>query len=197
MTTIIYKLIESKKKQFSEKGFIQFTDSEIINLDEKSIQQIEKVFKGYGILKLPQKEIVFFEWLKENDEAVWNDLWNTDDEPYKISIEFLHHFINDENGFPICDLENEDNYWFSVKHIKPKGKQNFEEINQKLKTNQKLNLEELLLYEIVQNSIDIWHFSYRYKIDLDKVKELVEELHKNDILVHLTNREDLVKYIDF
>jgi len=190
------KLIKSKKKQYSELGYIQFDDTEISKLTQKSIEDIEKAFKGYGLLKLPPKEIAFFEWLKENDENVWNDLWECDDEPYKISIEFLHHFLNDENGFPICDLENEDNYWFSVKHIKPKGKQNFESINMKLKSRQKLTLEELLLYEIVQSSIDIWHFCYRYKIDLDKAKGLVTELHKNDILVHLTDREDLVKYID-
>jgi hypothetical protein len=194
---MIDKIIESKKKKFSEKGYIQLSDSEISNLDGKSIQQIIKAFKGFGILKLPQKEINFFEWLKENDKAVWNDLWDTGDDPYKISIEFLSHLKSNENGFPICDLEIEENYWFSVKHIKPKGKQFFDVINQKLKSRQKLNIEELLLYEIVQNSIDIWHFSYRYKIDLDKAKKLVKKMHKNDILVHLTDREDLVKYIDF
>jgi len=194
---MIDNLIESKKKQYSELGYIQFEDSEISGLNQKLIEQIEKAFKGYGLLKLPPKEIAFFEWLKEIDEPIWNDLWESDDDPYKISIEFLHHFINDENGFPICDLENEDNYWFCIKHIKPKGKQNFESINLKLNSRQKLNIEELLLYEIAQNSIDIWHFCYRYKIGLDKAKELIAELHKNDILVHLTDRDDLVKYIDF
>ena len=191
------KLIELKKKQYEESGYIQFSDSEISNLTTKSIEEIEKAFKGYGLLKLPPKEIAFFEWLKENDENVWDDLWEIDDEPYNVSIEFLHHFINDENGFPICDLGNEDNYWFSVKHIKPKGKQNFESINMKLKNRQKLTIEELLLYEIVQSSIDIWHFCFRYKIDLNKAKGLVAELHKNDILVHLTDRDDLIKYIEF
>ena len=194
---MLNKLIEAKKKQFSKEGYLQFSDAEIDQLDAKSIDQIENAFKGYGILKLPLKEIEFFNWLKENDEAVWIDLWETDEDPYNISIEFLHHFIEDENGFPICDLENEDNYWFCMKHIKPKGKQHFEEINQKLKNKQKLNIEELLLYEIVQNSIDIWHFSYRYKIDLKKAKELIDDLHANDILVHLSDREDLFKYIDF
>lgn len=190
-------IIENKKKQYADDGYIQFSDSEISKLSKTSIEDIEKAFKGFGLLKLPPKEIEFFKWLKENDEPVWNDLWDSDDEPYKISIEFLHHFIGGENGFPICDLENEDNYWFSVKHIKPKGKQNFESINMKLKTRQKLTFEELLLYEIVQNSIDIWHFCYRYDIAIDKAKAIVAEMQKNDILVHLVDREDLLKYIDF
>ena len=95
-------LINLKKKQYSDLGYIQFEDSEIPELNQESIAEIEKEFKGYGLLKLPPKEIAFFEWLKENDEPVWNDLWDLDDDPYKISIEFLHHFINDENGFPIC-----------------------------------------------------------------------------------------------
>ena len=190
-------LIEIKKKQYSDLGYIQFDDTEIEHLNKISTEEIEKEFKGYGFLKLPPKEIAFFEWLKENDVEVWNDLWDAEEEPYKISIEFLHLFVEGENGFPICDLENEENYWFCVKHIKPKGKQNFELINLKLKNGQKLTLEELLLFEIVQNSIDIWHFCYKYKINLNRAKELVSELHKNDILVHLTEREDLVKYIDF
>jgi hypothetical protein len=194
---MINKLIEIKRKEHAEVGFIHFDDKEITELNQESIIQIEEAFKGFGILRLPPNEILFFEWLKENDSEVWNDLWDDGDEPYHISVDFLHHFSKDENGFPICDLENTDNYWFSVRHIKPKGKQNFETINLKLRSGQQLTLEELLLYEIVQNSIDIWHFCYRYKINLDKAKNLVAEMHKNDILVHLTNRDDLIKYIDF
>ena len=194
---MINKVIQIKKKQHSEDGFIQFNDAEIAQLDQESITEIENSFKGFGILKLPPAEIAFFEWLKDKDEKVWYDLWDDGDEPYQISIQFLHHFSKNENGFPICDLENVDNYWFCLKHIKPKGKQNFETINRKLNSKQKLTMEELLLYEIVQNSIDIWHFCFRYNIDLEKAKDLVAEMHKNDILVHLTSREDLTKYIDF
>lgn len=194
---MIKNLITKKKQEFSSQGYIQFSDAEIANFKENEVDEIEKAFKGYGLLKLPPKEIEFFEWLKINDKAVWNDLWETEDDAYKVSIDFLSHFINDQNGFPICDLENEHNYWFSNKHIKPKGKQLFESINLKLKTHQKLNIEELLLYEIVQNSIDIWHFSFRYTINLEKTKKLVRELHQNDILVHLIDREDLLKYMEF
>ena len=39
------KLIESKKKQYSEFGYIQFEDSEISGLNKKLIDQIEKTFK--------------------------------------------------------------------------------------------------------------------------------------------------------
>lgn len=194
---MIDKLIIEKKKQLSHKGYIQFNDSELLKLSKEDINQIENSFKGFGLLKLPPKEIIFFKWLEKNDGEVWNDLWDDDEFPYLISIDFLSHFIDNENGFPICDLENEDNYWFCLKHIKPKGKQYFEEINFKLNNNQKLNIEELLLFEIVQNSIDIWHFSYKFKINISKAKEMVSEMHKNDVLVHLTDREDLVKYIDF
>ncbi|MFC2088957.1 hypothetical protein ACFLSX_05085 [Calditrichota bacterium] len=194
---IVNDLIETKRKQLSELGFIQFNQSELEKLDSRQMNKIEQTFQGHGVMKLPEQEIQFFVWVKQHDQDVWNDLWDTDDEPYLVSIEFLHHFSSDGNGFPICDLENVENFWFSQKHIKPNGKLKFEIINNKIENNEKLNLEELLLYEIVQNPIDIWHFSHRYKVPLDKVKAKILEMNSNDVLVHLPNRDDLLKYIDF
>lgn len=191
------EFIDTKKKQLKKLGFIKFKKNELEQMNPQQLNKIEKSFRGHGVMKLPTEEIKFFTWVKQHDEDVWDDLWDSDDEPYLVSTDFLHHFSGDANGFPICDLENVENYWFTHKHIKPNGKLKFETINIKIESDEELELEELLLYEIVQNPIDIWHFSYRYNLSIKKVKEKILEMHRNDILVHLPNRDDLLKYIDF
>ncbi len=193
----IKDLIKKKNEQLSADGIIQFDENELEQLSAKDIEKIKSEFPGKGFMRLPKNEIIFFEWLKKNDEQIWDDLWDDDDEPYRVSLDFLNHFIEKRNGFPICDLENSDNYWFCVKHIKPKGKQKFEEINKKIENNKNLNLEELLIYEIVQGSTDVWHFSFRYKLPIKKVKEKIIEMKSDDILVLLIFINDLVKYLDF
>jgi len=194
---MIEELIDSKRKQLSEVGYIQFSENELDSLNLQNVQKIQETFHGFGFMRLPQKEILFFEWLKEKDREVWDDLWESDDEPYLVSLDFLKFFTGDGNGFPICDLENVDNYWFSFKHIKPKGREKFSEINTKLENNEKLNLEQTLLMEVTRNAIDIWHFAYFYELSVKQVKEKISEMNSNDIMVHLPDRDDLTKYIDF
>jgi len=193
---MIDQLIKSKKKQFETSGFIEFSSDEYAGLSTGDIDKIIFAFRGFGLMKIPASEIEFFEWLKQNDHLVWEDLWAGSDEPYIISVDFMHHFTKDANGFPICDLEKIENYWFSEQHLKPKSTEIFDVIDQKLKNQGKLTIEELLLVEISRYPIDIWHFCYKYKIPLNIARQKIEVLKTQDYLVHLTNREDLVKYIE-
>jgi len=190
------ELVNKKEAQLQKLGFIKFTPEELENLDLDLVEQIENHFRGHTMMRLPDSEIAFFEWLKNEDTAVWNDLWNGEEDPYNVSIDFLHHFLKEGNGFPICDLVEEDNYWFSARHIKPKGMEKFEEINQKINENKSFTFEEALLFEIMQNSIDLWHFCYRYKAPIHIAKQKVKKMQRDDLLVHLSEREDLVKYLD-
>jgi hypothetical protein len=189
-------LIRRKEKEFEKKGHIEFSDQEIDSLSKEDAYKIEKHFHGSALMRLPQFECQFFQWLRETDQSVWEDLWDDEDDPYYISIDFLHHFINDGNGFPICDLVDEDNYWFTGRHIKPKGLEKFHKIDQKIQDNKPLSVQEALLCEILKSSIDIWHFCHRYKVSIQKAKQEVKSMHEGDLLVHLTSREDLVKYLD-
>lgn len=193
---MLEELLKQKQAQLAKNGWIDFTESELKNLTTAQAVWISTEFHGHCLMKLPENEIRFFEWLKKNDPAVWKDLWEEDDQ-YLVSIDFLSSMTADGNGFPICDLESNDNFWFSERHLKPKGRQIFQVIEQKLKNNQKLSVEETLLFEIASGAIDIWHFCYRYQVPVSLVKQKVEILKLEDVLVHLTNREDLVKYIDF
>jgi len=189
-------LLKEKENQFKTTGCLQFSQEELDQLNEKDAQSLENHFRGHTMMILPDSEIKFFEWLKEMDYAVWNDLWNEQENSYLVSIDFLHHFLQNQNGFPICDLIEQENFWFSVKHIKPRGRELFESIKEKLERDVKFTFEEALLYEIALGSIDIWHFCYRYKYPIQDAKQKVLQMHQDDLLVHLGNREDLVGYLD-
>jgi hypothetical protein len=192
----IKNLIAAKEKQLDAEGYIQFSQADLKAMTKEDAIKIEEHFHGRAIMALPVEEIDFFKWLQENDPAVWDDLWKDVEKPYHISLDFLHHFILNGNGFPICDLINVDNYWFHSRHIKPKALEKMDEIQQKLEGKGSLSFEEGLLVEIARGSVDLWHFCYRYKLPLIVAKKKIEIMHRDDLLVHLKDREDLVKYLD-
>ena len=194
----IRKLLEEKEAQIGQRGYIEFSEDELKSLNYIDLRHILDVFQGHALMKLPASEIRFFEWLKETDRAVWDDLWaDADDEAYLVSINYLSHFIGRNLGFPICDLVDEPNYWFSPRHIKPKGREELDDIFLKVEQDIKLTLAEYFLYSLHSGSFDIWHFCYEHNLDLSTVKTIIEDLVYKGQLVHLTRRDDLVQYLDF
>ena len=193
---MINKILIEKEKQLHTKNYIQFSEIELSHLKREDIKTIEEHFHGHALMLLPESEIEFFEWLKKADREVWDDLWSDDETPYLVSSDFLHHFIEDGKGFPICDLVNVVNFWFCDKHIKPNGKMKFETINNKLNNEEKLTVVEAMILEIATGSTDLWHICFKYKFPVSKAKLIISEMQKDNIIVHLENREDLVKYLD-
>jgi hypothetical protein len=191
----IQEIIKQKESDNAENKYVQFSDEEIAQLDINKVQKIVDHFHGKVLMKLPPAEIKFFEWLKKNDNAVWNDIWGDDDNLYLVSIDLLGQFLKEKNGFPICDLEI-DNFYFTVKHIKPKGLQEMERILKKTEQNKQLDIDELILFELHLAPFDIWHFAYRYNLPLAEVKELLSDMEYKGWIVHLANSEDLLRYID-
>jgi len=189
-------VLSEKEEQLNNNKLIQFSDDELSKLDDKEILKIINHFHGRAMLKLPPFEIKFFEWLKKNDNAVWNDIWNTEENIYEISIDFLAQFIKGKNGFPICDLQDEPNYYFTVEHIKPKGIQQMDDILKKLEKNEKVNVDELLLYELHLAAVDIWHFCYNYKLTIKKMKKVISDMEYKGWIVHLSKSLDLMRYIE-
>ena len=190
------ELLKAKELQLHNDGYIHFNAGELEGLSSTAVDQIKQHFHGVALMMLPDTEKSFFAWLKENDRPVWDDLWGNEERLYLVSIDLLHHFTHEGNGFPICDLVDEDNYWFHSKHIKNKGYERLETLAKQTSYNSNLPFEEVLLLDIIQNSIDIWHFCYKYSFPLQTAKRKVDEMHRSDLLVHLPNREDLVKYLD-
>jgi hypothetical protein len=192
--------IENKERQKAEKQYLQFSEGELEKLRPDEVERIIEHFRGNTLVKLPESEIAFFEWLKKVDRAVWNDLWEDDpeEESYLVSVDFLREFIRETPSFPICDLIDEPNYWFTFRHIKPKGLEYLqEEIRLKVEMDEDLSLEELFLLEISVSPTDIWHFAHRHAVDVSRMKQAIAQMESKGWIVHLPNRDDLVKYIDF
>lgn len=189
-------LIDDTKKQLAAQRFVEFSKDHLYALRLDQVQAIVDEFHGRALMKIPQTEIDFFTWLKENDPDIWDDLWQDEDDMYLVSIDLLSRFIDGGLGFPICDLVNQPNYWFNVRLIKPKGMEELENIIMKLEGGKKVTLSEAFLLEVSTRPVDIWHFCYHRNVSVDRLKQVVDDLVYDGFLVHLTDRDDLVKYID-
>lgn len=169
-------------------------------IDIKLANKIADKHKSKVLIKLPTYEIEFFEWLKESDNIIWLDLWeNSKEEEYFVGCSFLPVLIeNEERGFPICDLLNNDNYYFSMQHmVDEESKAMIESVTNRFRNGEKLTIEHLLVLEISLGPIDLWHFCYKYKQDIKRVKSAVENLVEDNVLVHLKKAEYLAPLIDF
>lgn len=149
------------------------------------------------LVNLPQREIFFFEWLKENDPEVWADLWaNQMDEPYLVGMSFLPALVDKSLGFLICDLISKDNYYFSPSHIVEKESSFLlDSIKTRFLNKQSLTPAQLLLLQISYGPLDIWHFAYKSKISLSNAKNAVQILVEDNVLVHLKDAEHLSIFI--
>jgi hypothetical protein len=188
------ELIKRKIELFRDNNYMQFTSDELKDLRPDAIEYLISQFHGYGLMKLPPSEIEFFEWMKRTDRAVWNDLWEDAEDQYVVSINLLRQ-VSDA-GFPICDLISQPNYWFCDRHIKPKGLEAMPGILAKLETNQQLTADEQFLLDIFGAPQDIWHFCYRNRFEVKQMKTVIEDMVYQGWIVHLTDREDLLRYID-
>jgi hypothetical protein len=150
-------------------------------------------------MKLPERELHFFRWLKNYDRPVWDDLWGgVDEDPYTVGISFLPMLVEKGGHFPICDLIDEDNYYFSAAHIIDKESKLFlESVKQRYIDKKPLTLSQKLILEISVAPLDIWHFAYRNRVLPDEAKKAAQDLINEKLLIHLTESEHLATFIDF
>lgn len=184
----------------SDYSHIKIPEEIYHNLQFEEAKKIADIYGGSTFIKLPKKEITFFEWLKKEDKDVWMDLWgDMEEEPYVVGLNFLPVLIYSENrGFPICDLVENDNYYFTPSHmVDAESRTIIEAATNKFKDRKKLTYNQLLALEISLNPIDIWHFSYKHRIPVETAKEAVEELKDDNALVHLKEAEHLATFVDF
>lgn len=186
------------EKFVNKDGVLEIPQDVFETLEKEHAELIKKEFKAAQMLKLPEFEIAFFEWLKEHDIVVWNDLWGDDELHYTISIEFITKLIEkDGRGFPICDLRTVDNYYFPTQVLVDRESDVMVEAAKvRFMERQGLTPSQLLALEIHFGGIDIWHFSYKHKIELNEAKKAVESLVEDQILVHLKDAEHLAPILE-
>ncbi|ROL61367.1 hypothetical protein D9V86_06135 [Bacteroidetes/Chlorobi group bacterium ChocPot_Mid] len=170
-------------------------------LDVLSDGNIQAVIDKYGtkyLMKMPQSEVQFFEWLKINDLMVWKDLWEGEEEPYLVAVNFLPLLLSKIRGFPICDLLDNDNYFFTDEHlISDEAKLMRETVRQMYMDHKQLTVEQALILEISIEPIDIWRYAYRYNLSVERAKKAVQNLVGEKMLLHIKDAEQLSGFITF
>ena len=192
MTTL--ETIRTRLHEHPE-NILELSDEEIDALSDRDIELLQAEFGSTALMRIPPREHRFMQWLRESDPGVYDDLWSADAD-LLVSLSFLQDFREGGPGFQICELEEHANYYFVPRHIKKEGTEALRNILLKAERGEELAVEEVLMFEIVRAPIDIWHFCYRYGVPVLRGKEAARQLAGHDWLVHLPQREDLVKYIE-
>lgn len=206
---IIEDITEFFNKLAKGKNYIIFPEELIEKLTEQHAIIIRDYLETVQLFRLPKSEVQFFEWLKENDIEVWNDLWkldnpeeSSDDEDkvdYLVSKIFLPVILKkDGRGFPICDLVTTDNYYFTPHQLADEESKIFvESSKERFLKKEILTTAQLLAIEISMGDIDIWHFAYKHNMELSKAKKAVADLVEDGVLVHLKESEHLIPFLNF
>ncbi len=183
----------------AELGHIVFTPEQLEELTENDVTAIQERFMSRILMQLPQHEIEFFEWLKLADPAVWEDLWLGEAVPYLVSLAFLPGFLgpNNRGRFVICDLVDNENFFFSPDMLLEKESTDFiAAVQQRFHAGHKLSLEQSLALEASLDAIDIWHFARKYKVDIALAKQAAMLLVEDRILVHVPKADHLSDHFE-
>lgn len=174
---------------------LELSDEEVDSLTESEMASLQEAYGHSTFMTLPPREQRFMEWLKENDSAVWEDLWEGDDEQL-VSLAFLPMFRKGGSGFLICELAEQDNFFFTSRHVRPEGLSAMKSIIRKAEQGKELSVGEVLMIDILASPMDIWHFCFKYGIPLSRGKNEVDLLESHQWLVHLRTSEELAPYLD-
>lgn len=185
-------------EQINSNKIIDLPNDVFLSLSKEQAEFISNKFKHNTLMKLPESEILFFEWVKQVDNSVWADLWdNQDEEPYLVSLSFLPQLTDKYLGFPICDLLENDNYYFTSDHFADREAVLLvDTIKTRFMAKEKLTPAQCLMMEISIAPIDIWHFAYKYKLSIQTAKDAVESLVEDKVLIHLTQADELADFVN-
>jgi hypothetical protein len=193
-------LLTTVERSIADHGYVSL---DLDTLRSLSAWQVELLRERYGrrtLMRLPDREVRFFEWLREHDAPVWNDLWSAEEQPYLVSLAFLPDFAAsnaDTGAFAICDLESTENYFFTPNMLLEKESDAFvHAVRDRFTAQQPLTPEQALTLEVSTGPVDIWHFAYRHDLSVDRMKHAVKQLVDDRILVHVPRADHLSQYFD-
>lgn len=194
------EIIDEWCKSQENNKIINIPEEYYKNINSEQAKYIAEYFNNSAFIKLPEYEIKFFEWMKIEDPKVWNDLWQSEmNEPYIVSVSFLPILIHEvKRGFPICDLLENTNYYFTMDHMSDEeSKVYIETSTVRFMDGKSLTLPQLLALQISAEPIDIWHFAYKNKVSIEEAKQAAHSLVEDDALVHFKEAEYLAQFVDF
>lgn len=183
-----------------QNGIVEFPDDLLRSLTPEQMLLLSREFGATTMVRLPAADIRFFEWLRHEDAEVWNDLWEDDiqPEPYVVGMSLLPDLLKSNRGFPICDLLELPNFYFTHKHVQgEEARPYLEAVRLRLENGDEIGIPEFLLLEIAREPIDIWRFAYMYQISVDVAKQAVTQLVEDEMLAYTPSRDELSEYFDF
>jgi hypothetical protein len=188
ITTYIQDHLEHSAE--STLAVIEIPDEIFWTITREQAKEIAEHFSGAVFVRLPASERKFFEWLRNEEESVWNDLWESDfpDEhertpPYLVSIGILPEMVYEGRGFPICDLSTQPNYFFSYRNFHAEEiKPMIDAIVQRIENKVDVSPKEIFLMEMRRAPIDAWRFAYFYRMPVSDVKRIAAELIEDGVL---------------
>jgi len=194
------EVLQFCEESIASKGCVAFTDDQFRSMDPEHVEAVRTAHGKHQLMLLPPHEVKFFEWLKIVDPAVWQDLWGeAGDTEYQVSLAFLSDFTGANAGgsFHICDLRNTANYFFTPNMFLEKESNDYvAAVKDRFIQRESLTVGQTLTLEASIGPIDIWHFAYRYGLDVDAAKKAVKELVDDRILVHVTDADHLSQFFD-
>jgi hypothetical protein len=157
----------------------------IARLSREQAEELVSIYGSTTLMTLPASEQRFFRWLRDADPSVWEDLWGGgDDEEYLVSIAYLPELLPKRRGFLICDLVEQQNYFFTEQSITPEdGKIYLDAALDIVHESGKLAMEQAFVIEAWRAPIDQWRFAYNYRVPLEEVKKMVLWLIAEGILL--------------
>lgn len=182
------------------RGILTFEEDIFSTLTVDDAKYIISQVGTAHLIRLPKKEQMFFEWLKEHHPLVWNDLWGNDEEEYlyTVGLEFLPLMMDPVRGFPICDLLTLENYFFVPDHLVGEEISFYlEAVKERYLKQETVTVAQLLVLEISMAPIDAWRFSYHHRIEFERVVKAIQDLKEEGMLLHLGKAEDLADFVSF
>ena len=196
----IVSTLNAQMSNPGSRGILTFEEDIFSTLTVDDAKHIISQIGTAHMMRLPKKEIVFFEWIKEHHPLVWNDLWGNDDDEYRytVGLEFLPLMLDPVRGFPICDLLTHENYYFVADHLIGEEISFYlDAVKDRYVKQESVTVAQLFVLEISMAPIDVWRFSYHHRIELDRVMKAVNDLKEEGMLLHLQKAEDLADFVTF
>ncbi len=211
-------LFDYVRTQVAERGFVNFPREMMANITPEQAKSVASEFGANVLMRLPEHDVHFFDWLRVHAPDVWDDLWsdNTDTEaspmphdqknndisrthdPYFVGIALLPDLLQEDRGFPICDLVTQPNFYFSIKNFNAEESLPFVDASLgRVEAQQELSLTQILTLEIRRAPIDIWRFAYLYRISVEEAKKTAMQLVEDGLLRYAATREGMSDFLEF
>lgn len=195
-TEVLHAIAES----VAAHGYITFSGEVLAQLSPEDVASIRSAYGALYLMKLPEHEVAFFEWLKDVEPQVWTDMWGSADEaPYLVSLAHLSDFAGPMHpgSFWIRDLQTVPNYFFMPDMILQKESQDFLAASQqRLLDQQRVSLPQAFALQASVGPVDLWHFAYHHQIPPAEVRDAITALVDDQIVVHVPSAEHLSDYFN-